>query len=99
MGFLSRRSIGKGTELALRGESPSSFRVVERFLLSYDGDLRDPLVGPHRGLVSTRAPRGPSGFLCSHCRGRGPPLVLRLETQVSSPEPTWISGFLWGVHR
>ena len=96
VGFLSRRRSGKGPQLALRGESPGFSRVLARFLLSYDGDHRDPLLGPQGGPVSTRFARGPSGFLCSCCRGRGPHLELRPEPQASSPGPTWISGFLWG---
>ena len=46
MRFLSRRHSGKGPQLALRGESPCFSRVATGFLLSSDGDLRDPLVGP-----------------------------------------------------
>ena len=69
------------------------------FLSSSDGDLRDPLVGCLRGAVSTLVARDPSGFLCSRCRGRGPHVDLRLETQVSSPGLTWILVCLWGVHR
>ena len=52
---------------------------------------------------SFRVVRGLSGFLSSWCRGRGPPLELRWETQGSSPALTGISGFLWkfplGVRR
>ena len=98
LGFLSKSLSGKGPQLALRGESPGSSRVAVGFHSSYDGDLRDPLVGPQGGPVSTRPPWGPSGFLCSRCRGPGPHLVLRLETQGSSPEPTWISDSSGGVH-
>ena len=77
MGFLSRRHIGKGTELALRGESPGFFRVAAGFFSTYDGDINDPLVMPRGGPVSTRVARGPSGFLCSLCPGQGPHLQLR----------------------
>ena len=47
-GFLSKRHIGKGPHLALRGESPGFSQVTAanfRSLSGYDGDLRDPLVG------------------------------------------------------
>ena len=83
MGFLSRRRSGKGPQLALRGESPGFSRVAVGFLSSYDGDLREPLVGPQGGPVSTRVVRGPSGFLCSRCWSRGPHLELRPEPQGS----------------
>ena len=97
MGFLSR-SFGNGPQLALKGQSGFS-RVAAGFLSSYDGDLRDPPMGPQGGPVSTQISRAPSGFLCNRCRGRGPHLELKLESQISSQGPTWISGFLWGIHR
>ena len=99
LGFLSKSLSGKGPQVALRGESPGPSRVVAGFLSSYDGYFRDPLVGPRGGPVSTQVTRGPLGFLCSLCQGRGPHLELRSETQGSALEPTWISRFLWGVHR
>ena len=99
LGFLSKSLSGKGPQLALRGESPGSSRVAVGFHSSYDGDLRDPLVGPQGGPVSTRPPWGPSGFLCNRFRGQGPHLELRPEPQVSFPGTTSISGFLWGIHR
>ena len=46
-----------------------------------------------------RVVRDLSGFLCSCFQGRSPHLELRPEHQVSSPVPTWISGFLWGFRR
>ena len=95
VGFLARCCSTKRPQLALRGESPGFSRVAAGFFSSYDGDLRDPLVGPQRGPVSTQITRGPSGFLCSRCPGRGSHLDLSPEPQVSSPMPTWISVFLW----
>ena len=68
--FLSRSLSGKGPQLVLRGESPSSSRGVAGFLSGYEGDFWDPLVGPQGSPVSTRAPRGPSRFLCNRCRPR-----------------------------
>ena len=96
-GFLSRRHSRKGPQLAWRGESPGFSRVVAGLLSSYNGDLRDLLVGPQGSPVSTRVMRGHSGFLCSLCQGPGGLLELRSESQGSSPGPTKISGFLWGV--
>ena len=69
------------------------------FLLSLDGDLRDPLVLPQESEVSIRVVRGLLGFLSSRCRGIGPYLKLRLEPQGSSSVLTWITGFLWSFNR
>ena len=53
VGFLLRCLSRIGPQLALRGESPGFPPVAAGFLSSYDGDLRDPLVGPQGGPVST----------------------------------------------
>ena len=92
--FLSRRLIGKGPQLAWRGESPGFSRVAAGFFSSYNGELRDRIVGPQGGPVSTRISRAPYGFLCNRCRGQGPHLELRPEPQGSSPVLIWNSGFL-----
>ena len=99
LGFFSRSLSRKGPQLALRGESPGFSQVAAGFHSSYDGDLRDPLVGLQGGPVSLRVSRSPLGFHSSGCWGRGPHLEVRQEPQVSSPGPTWISGFLWGDDR
>ena len=52
MVFLLRHCSGKGPQLAWRGEPPGFSRVAVGFLTRYDGDLRDPLVGPQGGSVS-----------------------------------------------
>ena len=74
------------------------------FPSSCHGDLREPLMLSLGSQESFRGVRGLSGFLLSWCRGLGPHLELRWETQGSSPALTGISGFLqrlpWGVrHR
>ena len=100
--FLSRCPSGKGPHRALRGESPGFSQVAAAnlgFLSNYDWELRDTFVGPQEIPVSILAARGFSGFLCSRCWGRGPYLDLKLESQGSSPVPTWISGFLWSFQR
>ena len=88
MGFLSRSCNGKGPHLSLRGESPSFSRVAAGnmgFLLSYEWDLRDPLVLPQESLFSMCVARGLLRFFSSGCSSRGPHLELRPESQVSSP--------------
>ena len=59
VGFLLRFPSGKGPQLALRGESYDIYLVSAGFLSSYDGDIRDPLVGPQGGPVATRVSRAP----------------------------------------
>ena len=102
VGFLLRHRSGKGPHLALRGESPGFSRVAAAnlgFLSSYDGDLRNPLLGTQESPVSMRIVISLSGFLCSRCHGQDPHLELRQEPQVSSSVPTWNSGFLCSLHK
>ena len=69
------------------------------FLLSYNGDLRDPLVWSPESPVSMRVARGLSGFLSRRCWVLSPHLELSLDPQGSSLVLTWFSGFLWSFHR
>ena len=92
---------GKGPHLALRGESPGFFELRQQTGVPLDLP-RGPQGSSHvdSGKASLHAScDGPSGFLCSRCRGRGPHLELRPNTQVSTPVLKWISGFLWSFHR
>ena len=93
--FLSSRCSRKGPNLALMGESPRFSQVASgrlEFLLSCDGDLRDPLMLPQEIQVSIPVTRCLSGFLSSRCRSIGPHLKLRMEHQGSSPVLTWSLG-------
>ena len=88
MGFLSRRCIGKGPHLALRGEShgfPRGLAGSLVFLSSCDMELRVLLVLPLGSQVSFKVVTGTSGFLSSHCRGNRPQIDLCPETPGSSP--------------
>ena len=101
VGFLSRHCRGKGPHLTLSSESPGFSQIVAAylcFLLSYDEDLRDPLMLLQESQVSMRLVKGLSGFLSRQCRGLGLHLYLRLEPQGSSPMLTWITGFLWSFN-
>ena len=54
------------------------------FLLSYDGDLRDPLVLPQESQVFMRVARGLLGFFSSKCQGLSPHFELRpISTEAS----------------
>ena len=64
VGFLSRCCSGKGPYLALRGESPGSSRDSAGklgFLSSYEGDLRDLLVGSQESRLHASC-QGPLGI-------------------------------------
>ena len=89
----------KRASARVEGQSPGFSQVAAGFLSTYDGDLKDPLVGLQGGPVSTRVVMGPSEFLCSRCRCCDPHLELREEPQDFSPGLTLISAFLWAVHR
>ena len=92
----------KGALSRIEGESPGFSRVLAGnlwFLLSYNGDMRDPLVFPQESQASMRVERGLPRFLSSRCRVLGPHLQLRLEAQCSPPVLTWNSGFLWSFNR
>ena len=87
LGFLSRRCSGKGPHLALRGEYPGFSRLVAAklgSLMSYNRNLRDPLVGA-------------SGTSSLHASGEGPlriPLQSLPGLRFPSGVETGTSGFL-----
>ena len=51
------------------------------FLLSYNGELREPLVCPQGSLVSIRVARGSTALLSSHGRGIGPQDAFKGESR------------------
>ena len=92
----------KGALSRIEGESPGFSRVSAgnlRFLLSYNGDMRDLLVLPQESQASMRVERGLPRFLSSRCRVLGPHLEVKPEAQCSPPVLTWNSGFLWSFYR
>ena len=92
----------KGPHLMLRGESPGFSQVTAGnlvFLMSYDGDLRDPLVWPQDRPGSMQVARGLSVFLSSQCRVLIPHLESRQETELSRPVLTWILALFWHLHK
>ena len=100
LGFLSRRCSGKGPHQTMTWE-PHGFSLVSLGILSYDGELRKPLVLTQESAISIRVARGSWGFLSSHCRANRPHLGLCPETSCSSPVARGISGlqsrFTWEV--
>ena len=71
------------------------------FLLSYEEELREPLVWPQGSAISIRVMRGSWRLLSSHSRANRPHLRLCPETSCSSPVVTgitWLhSRFIRGV--
>ena len=81
------------------GENLLVCHEYSRFLLSYDGDLRDLIVFSQERSLSMGVVRDLSGMLSSQCRVLSPHLELTPDPKVSSPVLTWILGFLWSLHR
>ena len=54
------------------------------FLLSYNGELRKPLVWPQGSPVSIRVARESAALLLNHGRGIGPKDVLKGESRCLS---------------
>ena len=100
--MLSKRCRGIRPQLSMRGESRRFFPncggklgVHLQFLCRPQGTSR---VGSGKpGLLSIAS--STSGFLSSNCRGTGPHLEMRGETQSSSRVATGISGFLSSFNR
>ena len=68
-------------------------------LLTYYGDLRDPLWWPQERPVPMQVAGGLSGFLSRRCRGLRPCVESVPEPEVSSPVLTWILGYFWRFPR
>ena len=71
----------KGHHLEMTGE-PRGFSRIAAGFLSYDGELRMPLVLAQGRPISIRIARDSWGFLFSHCRANRPHLGLCPETNV-----------------
>ena len=93
VGFLLRCCSGKGPHLSMTGEPRGFSRVLAGFL-TYDLELRKPLVLPQGSPISIRVVTGSCGFLSSHCRVNRPHLGLCSETPCSSPVATGFSGLI-----
>ena len=81
------------------GENLLDFLELRQVLLTYDGDLRDPLWWPQERPVPRRVARGLSGLLSRRCRGLRPGVEWVPEPEDSSPMLTWILGYFWSLPR
>ena len=67
------------------GENLLDFLELRQVLLTYDGDLWDPLCWPQERPVPCELLVGLSGFLSRRCRGLRPCVESVPEPEVSSP--------------
>ena len=85
------------------GKNLLDFLELWQVLLTYDGDLRDPLWWPQERPVPMRVARGPlgglSGFLSRRCWGLRPCVESVLEPANSSPVLTCILRYFWSLPR
>ena len=81
------------------GENLLDFLELRHVLLTYDGDLRDPLWWPQERPVPMRVARGLSGFPSRRCRGLRSCVDSLPEPEDSSPVLTWVLGYVWSLLR
>ena len=80
-------------------ENLLDFLEFRHMLLTYDGDLRDPLWWPQERPVPMRVARGSLGFLSHRCQGLRPCVESVPDPEDSSPVLTWILGYFWSLPR
>ena len=81
------------------GENLLNFLELWQVLLTYDGDLRDPLWWPQERPVPMEFLGGLSGFLSRRSLGLRPCVESVPEPEDSSPVLTWILGYFWSLPR
>ena len=81
------------------GENLLDFLELWQVLLTYDGDLRDPLWWPQERPVPMRVALELSGFLSRRCQGLRPCVELVPEPEDSSAVLTCNLGYFWSLLR
>ena len=81
------------------GENLLDFFELRQVLLTYDGDLRDPLWWPQERPVPMRVARGPLGIPLPSMPGTKILCGVVPEPEDSSPVLTWILGYFWSLPR
>ena len=76
------------------GENLLDFLELRQVLLTYDGDLRDPLWWPQERPVPMRVARGPFGIPLLSMPGLRSCVESVKVPEDSSPVLTWILGYL-----
>ena len=81
------------------GENLLDSLELRQVLLTYDGDVRDPLWWPQERPVPMRVAWWPLWIPLRRCRGLRPCLESVTEPEDSSPVQTWILGYFWSLPR
>ena len=81
------------------GENLLDFLELRQVLLTYDGDVRDPLWWPQERPVPMRVARGPLGIPLPSTSGPKALCGIGAEPEDSSPMLTWILGYFWSLPR
>ena len=80
-------------------ENLLDFLELQQVLLTYRGDLRDPLWWPQERPFPKRIPRGPLGISLPSMPGPRSCVELVPEPEDCSPVLTWILGYFWSLPR
>ena len=80
-------------------ENILDFLELRQVLLTYHGNLRDPLWRPQERPTPCELLECLSGFLSRRCQRLRPCLESVLEREDSSPVLTWILGYFWSLPR
>ena len=84
------------------GQNLLDFLELHQVLLTYDGDLRDPLWWPQERPVPMRVPRGPLGIPLPSMTGPKTlcgALFRGQNLRIPSPVLTWILGYFLSLPR
>ena len=81
------------------GENLLDFLELRQVLLTYDGDLRDPLWWPQERPVPMLVALGPLGIPLPSMPGLRSCVEKVPEPEHSSPMLTWILEYLWSLPR
>ena len=81
------------------GENLLDFLELRQVLLTYDGDLRDPLWWPQERPVHIGVARGPLGIPLPSMPGLRSCVEKVPEPEHSSPMLTWILEYFWNLPR
>ena len=80
-------------------ENLLDFLELRQVLLTYDGDLRDPLWWPQERPVPMRVALGPLGIPLPSMPGLRSCVEKVPEPEHSSPMLTWILQYFWSLPR
>ena len=79
------------------GENRLDFLELRQVLLTYHGDLRDPLWWPQESPVPMRVAQGPLGIPLPYMLGSKTLCGDGAGPEYSSTVLTWILGYFWSL--